>query len=476
MLSRSAEREREVRTVSDQIAISVSSFRGMRAMLVFFLWAVLTFVVAASPAPGSSSAPSQPRKRPTSDTPAGSRRAVRPSPPPAAEEEGDDEEEEIYGTNNGTAAAATAQDEVTKATISSSSSSGSSSSSSSRSRADGHSASSGSKKKSKRKAKRRSQPPPTLLDGLQERLSSYVETAKETLAEKRAEQRALAEAYAQRLRAAEEVGGSGGDVVDEGGELSLFERGALFGSLLMAPAGVPGIIVGGAFGGAAGYVAERIDQVRKYVSDAYGERVATEQTNAAEMAKASEALAALDQIRVMSKDPTEAAELAAALEAFLDRPCNRRCADCAVELETRNSAWAVVNQGVLVCKHCAACHRSLGVSVSRVRSVVFDRWDPTVLRAFLELGNEIARARDLARLPKGYAEPRIESPSTVPTAEEEARLKAFIELKYARLRWAEPEYRSGRLKELGAIRKGVKRLADEKVSRGGRMASLSSEG
>jgi hypothetical protein len=303
-----------------------------------------------------------------------------------------------------------------------------------------------------------------------------VETAKESLAEKRAEQRALAEAYAQRLRAAEEVGGSGGDVVDEGGELSLFERGALFGSLLMAPAGVPGIIVGGAFGGAAGYVAERIDQVRKYVSDAYGERVATEQTNAAEMAKASEALAALDQIRVMSKDPTEAAELAAALEAFLDRPCNRRCADCAVELETRNSAWAVVNQGVLVCKHCAACHRSLGVSVSRVRSVVFDRWDPTVLRAFLELGNEIARARDLARLPKGYAEPRIESPSTVPTAEEEARLKAFIELKYARLRWAEPEYRSGRLKELGAIRKGVKRLADEKVSRGGRMASLSSEG
>ena len=449
----------------------------MKAMLVFFLWAVLTFVVVASPAPGSSSAPSQPRKRPTSDTPAGSRRAVRPSPPPAAEEEGDDDEEEIYGTNNGTAAAATAQDEVTKATIpSSSSSSSGSSSSSSRSRADGHSASSGSKKKSKRKAKRRSQPPPTLLDGLQERLSSYVETAKETLAEKRAEQRALAEAYAQRLRAAEEVGGSGGDVVDEGGELSLFERGALFGSLLMAPAGVPGIIVGGAFGGAAGYVAERIDQVRKYVSDAYGERVATEQTNAAEMAKASEALAALDQIRVMSKDPAEAVELAVAFEAFLDRPCNRRCADCAVELQTRNSAWAVVNQGVLVCKHCAACHRSLGVSVSRVRSVVFDRWDPTVLRAFLELGNEIARARDLARLPKGYAEPRIESPSTAPTAEEEARLKAFIELKYARLRWAEPEYRSGRLKELGAIRKGVKRLADEKVSRGGRMASLSSEG
>ena len=63
-----------------------------------------------------------------------------------------------------------------------------------------------------------------------------------------------------------------------------------------------------------------------------------------------------------------------------------------------------------------------------------------------------------------------------PTAEEEARLKAFIELKYARLRWAEPEYRSVRLKELGAIRKGVKRLADEKASRGGRMASLSSEG
>lgn len=228
-------------------------------------------------------------------------------------------------------------------------------------------------------------------------------------------------------------------------EMTLSERGALFGSILMSPAGVPGMIVGGAFGGAAGFLTDRIDRVRAYITDAYGDRVQVEQQNEKEMAKAEAELRSLDEIRVASNDPMEAEALAAALSDFVERPCNRRCADCAVALETRNAGWASINTGVIVCKQCAACHRSLGVSVSRMKSVVFDKWEPATARAFLELGNDVGRARYLARLPRGYAEPTSET--------DEARRKHFIHAKYARLRWAEPSFRTVRLEEIAAAQK-----------------------
>ena len=50
--------------------------------------------------------------------------------------------------------------------------------------------------------------------------------------------------------------------------------------------------------------------------------------------------------------------------------------------------------------------------------------------ALLAAGNENARARYLARLPRGYAEP-------TPTCDDEKR-RAFITAKYSRLRWADP--------------------------------------
>jgi len=318
-----------------------------------------------------------------------------------------------------------------------------------------------------------------VMGGLQARLASYVESAKESLAarqeaalrEQRAQKRALAEMEA-RMREGDD-GSEDGDAPD----MTLFERGALFGSLLMSPAGIPGVLVGGAFGGAAGYVAERIDQVRSYVTDAYGERVETEKANAEQMARASDELHSLEEIRVVPADAEEAARLSAALAAFVDKPCNRRCADCAVAFEARNEAWASVNQGVLVCKQCAACHRSLGVTVSRVKSVVFDRWEPSTAAAFLELGNDVGRARDLARLPRGYAEPTVDT--------DEERRKTFIHMKYARLRWAEPAYRAERLEQIAALRKAAPPKTKQKAKRAAAgqaagalrpMPSLSSEG
>jgi len=325
-------------------------------------------------------------------------------------------------------------------------------------------------KKRKRKRKRRAvppAPPPTVLGGLQERLSSYVESAKDSMAARREaaqrERRALAEMEA-RMR----EGGEGAEEEDGVVEMTLFERGALYGSLLMAPAGVPGVIVGGAVGGAAGYVAERIDQVRTYVQDAYGERVETERQNAEQMAHASDELSSLEEVRVVSADPEEAEALATEFREFLARPCNQRCADCAVAFEARNEAWASVHLGVLVCKQCAACHRSLGVSVSRIKSVVFDKWDVQTARAFLEMGNDVGRARDLARLPRGYAEATVDT--------DEQRRRQFIHTKYVRLRWAEPSYRTHRLAQLATLREA----ADPKVAKGKTakppIRSLSSDG
>ena len=70
----------------------------------------------------------------------------------------------------------------------------------------------------------------------------------------------------------------------------------------------------------------------------------------------------------------------------------------------------------------------MGVNVSRIKSVVFDRWDPTMARTLLAGGNDRARSLYLARLPRGYAEP-------TPDAEAERR-GTFIRTKYVRLKWA----------------------------------------
>ncbi|XP_029311166.1 arf-GAP with Rho-GAP domain, ANK repeat and PH domain-containing protein 2 isoform X2 [Cottoperca gobio] len=76
---------------------------------------------------------------------------------------------------------------------------------------------------------------------------------------------------------------------------------------------------------------------------------------------------------------------------------NRSCADC----RAPQPEWASVNLGVVVCKKCAGQHRSLGPSMSKVRSLKLDSsiWSNELVELFLEVGNKNANSFWAANLP-----------------------------------------------------------------------------
>ncbi|XP_061565758.1 arf-GAP with Rho-GAP domain, ANK repeat and PH domain-containing protein 2 isoform X2 [Cololabis saira] len=76
---------------------------------------------------------------------------------------------------------------------------------------------------------------------------------------------------------------------------------------------------------------------------------------------------------------------------------NRSCADC----HAPRPEWASVNLGVVICKKCAGQHRSLGPSLSKVRSLKLDSsiWSNELVELFLEVGNKNANSFWAANLP-----------------------------------------------------------------------------
>uniref|UniRef100_A0A4W6EBS6 ArfGAP with RhoGAP domain, ankyrin repeat and PH domain 2 n=1 Tax=Lates calcarifer TaxID=8187 RepID=A0A4W6EBS6_LATCA len=76
---------------------------------------------------------------------------------------------------------------------------------------------------------------------------------------------------------------------------------------------------------------------------------------------------------------------------------NRSCADC----HAPRPEWASVNLGVVICKKCAGQHRSLGPSISKVRSLKLDSsiWSNELVELFLEVGNKNANSFWAANLP-----------------------------------------------------------------------------
>ena len=69
--------------------------------------------------------------------------------------------------------------------------------------------------------------------------------------------------------------------------------------------------------------------------------------------------------------------------AIRDLPENNLCADCSAT----NPDWAVTNLGVFICLQCSGVHRSLGVQISKVRSVSLDRWEKSHTATMRQIGN-----------------------------------------------------------------------------------------
>ena len=68
-------------------------------------------------------------------------------------------------------------------------------------------------------------------------------------------------------------------------------------------------------------------------------------------------------------------------------------------------SWASINLGVLLCIECSGIHRSLGVHISKVRSVTLDAWESEVLRVMMKLGNRIANSILEYDIPEGTVKP-----------------------------------------------------------------------
>ncbi|KAJ1970258.1 hypothetical protein IWQ62_000086 [Dispira parvispora] len=66
-------------------------------------------------------------------------------------------------------------------------------------------------------------------------------------------------------------------------------------------------------------------------------------------------------------------------------PGNHQCVDCGAP----DPEWSSINMGTLLCIECSGIHRSLGVHLSKVRSLTLDNWEPEQIQVMLQLGNQV---------------------------------------------------------------------------------------
>ncbi|XP_064611026.1 arf-GAP with coiled-coil, ANK repeat and PH domain-containing protein 2-like isoform X2 [Liolophura sinensis] len=87
------------------------------------------------------------------------------------------------------------------------------------------------------------------------------------------------------------------------------------------------------------------------------------------------------------------------MELLFSLPGNSRCCDCG----SAEPRWASTNLGITLCIECSGFHRSLGVHISKVRSITLDTWEPELLKVMTELGNDVVNKIYEARVDESLA-------------------------------------------------------------------------
>ena len=111
-------------------------------------------------------------------------------------------------------------------------------------------------------------------------------------------------------------------------------------------------------------------------------------------------------------------------------PGNEICSDCTHP----DATWSSVNLGVILCIECSGIHRSLGVRVSKVRSLVLDQWEPECQKLMMQLGNALINSIYEAYVPLGWVKP-------APDASRKERVR-WISAKYKYHYFVGPTLRS----------------------------------
>lgn len=81
---------------------------------------------------------------------------------------------------------------------------------------------------------------------------------------------------------------------------------------------------------------------------------------------------------------------------------NSECADCRTK---EHVEWASYNIGIFLCTRCASVHRSIGVQISKVKHLKFDKWEDSQLERMKAVGNRAAREQYESRVPLCYLRP-----------------------------------------------------------------------
>ncbi|XP_064415428.1 arf-GAP with coiled-coil, ANK repeat and PH domain-containing protein 2 isoform X2 [Latimeria chalumnae] len=157
-----------------------------------------------------------------------------------------------------------------------------------------------------------------------------------------------------------------------------------------------------------------VQAVQSSIDTAYRERSDLEPP---EMKRSSSAAS------LKSGSPTPARESSPKVSGVLQTarrvPGNSWCCDCGRE----DPRWASINLGVVLCIECSGIHRSLGVHVSKVRSLTLDSWEPELLKVICGLGNDVINS---------IYESRWEETGDVKAAADSPRLvkESWIKSKY----------------------------------------------